>query len=90
MLLSAYRGLVWSAALKKRSAAGPVLPSNWRASEVAFLTSWATVARAAHCLLIETEAGLVLVDTGLGTRDVADPRSRLSTFFLLLGQPGFS
>ncbi|MDH6125848.1 MBL fold metallo-hydrolase [Kitasatospora sp. GP82] len=28
----------------------------------------------AHCLLIETGGGLVLVDTGLGTEDVADPR----------------
>ena len=33
-----------------------------------------------HCLLVETEAGLVLVDTGFGTRDVAQPR-RLSPFF---------
>jgi glyoxylase-like metal-dependent hydrolase (beta-lactamase superfamily II) len=42
-----------------------------------------------HCLLLETEAGLVLVDTGFGTRDVADPKSRLSTFFLLLVKPAF-
>ena len=33
-----------------------------------------------HCLLIETEAGLVLVDTGFGTRDVAQPR-RLNPLF---------
>ncbi len=33
-----------------------------------------------HCLLIETEAGLVLVDTGFGLADVKNPR-RLSTFF---------
>ena len=33
-----------------------------------------------HCLLIETSEGLVLVDTGFGLRDVADP-SRLSEFF---------
>ncbi len=33
-----------------------------------------------HCLLIETEVGLVLVDTGFGMRDVAQPR-RLSPFF---------
>ena len=32
-----------------------------------------------HCLLIETEAGLVLVDTGFGLADVRDPR-RLSAF----------
>jgi glyoxylase-like metal-dependent hydrolase (beta-lactamase superfamily II) len=33
-----------------------------------------------HCLLIETEAGLVLVDTGFGMRDVAKPQ-RLSPLF---------
>jgi glyoxylase-like metal-dependent hydrolase (beta-lactamase superfamily II) len=33
-----------------------------------------------HCLLIETEVGLVLVDTGFGTRDVAQPR-RLNPLF---------
>lgn len=35
-----------------------------------------------HCLLIETEQGLVLVDTGFGLRDVRSPRSRLSPFFI--------
>lgn len=40
-----------------------------------------------HCLLIETHAGLVLVDTGLGLRDVADPRGRLSRTFLSLLAP---
>jgi glyoxylase-like metal-dependent hydrolase (beta-lactamase superfamily II) len=39
-----------------------------------------------HCLLIESEDGLVLVDTGIGTRDVADPHGRLSEFFLQLNQ----
>ncbi|MBA1243989.1 MBL fold metallo-hydrolase [Pseudomonas japonica] len=35
-----------------------------------------------HCLLIETDTdGLVLVDTGFGTTDVARPEARLSTFF---------
>ncbi|GAA4705100.1 MBL fold metallo-hydrolase [Nocardioides conyzicola] len=33
----------------------------------------------AHCLLVERPAGLLLVDTGFGTADVADPRR--------LGQP---
>lgn len=42
---------------------------------------------ACHCLLLETNAGLVLVDTGLGLRDVADPHSRLSRFFLALLRP---
>jgi glyoxylase-like metal-dependent hydrolase (beta-lactamase superfamily II) len=33
-----------------------------------------------HCLLIETEVGLVLVDTGFGLHDVAQPQ-RLSPYF---------
>ncbi len=40
-----------------------------------------------HCLLVETPTGLVLVDTGYGLRDVRDPRSRLSPFFLWLMDP---
>jgi len=39
-----------------------------------------------HCLLLETDAGLVLVDTGFGTRDIAR-RQRLSLFFRGLNQP---
>ncbi|MBD2088535.1 MBL fold metallo-hydrolase [Microcoleus sp. FACHB-1515] len=35
-----------------------------------------------HCLLIETNQGLVLVDTGFGLRDVRSPYSRLSPFFV--------
>src|SRR4051812_5453686 len=42
-----------------------------------------------HCLLVETPQGLVLVDTGFGTRDVHDPRSRLSGFFLTMLSPDF-
>lgn len=42
-----------------------------------------------HCLLVETSEQLVLVDTGLGLRDVADPRGRLSRFFLTLLHPEF-
>jgi len=42
-----------------------------------------------HCLLIEGAGDLVLVDTGLGLRDVADPQSRLSRFFLNLVSPEF-
>lgn len=37
-----------------------------------------------HCLLIETDQGLVLVDTGFGIRDVATPGRRLSGFFRAL------
>ena len=44
---------------------------------------------ACHCLLVETDDALVLVDTGLGLRDVADPRGRLSRFFLFLVRPEF-
>jgi glyoxylase-like metal-dependent hydrolase (beta-lactamase superfamily II) len=42
-----------------------------------------------HCLLIETGDQLVLVDTGFGLRDVADPRSRLSPVMLELMRPEF-
>lgn len=35
-----------------------------------------------HCLLIETNQGLVLIDTGFGTQDVVSPYSRLSPFFI--------
>jgi glyoxylase-like metal-dependent hydrolase (beta-lactamase superfamily II) len=43
---------------------------------------------ACHCLLVETEAsGLVLIDTGFGLRDVAEPRTRLSAFFRGLVAP---
>lgn len=38
-----------------------------------------------HCLLIETDVGLVLVDTGMGHRQVE--RHRLSRFFRFLNQP---
>ncbi len=44
-------------------------------------------ALACHCLLIETGDRLVLVDTGLGLRDVAQPHDRLSAFFLALLSP---
>jgi glyoxylase-like metal-dependent hydrolase (beta-lactamase superfamily II) len=40
-----------------------------------------------HCLLIESDRGLVLVDTGFGTRDVAQPGRRLSSFFRGLNNP---
>ena len=44
---------------------------------------------ACHCLLVETPDCLVLVDTGLGLQDVANPRTRLSRFFLTLLRPEF-
>ena len=42
-----------------------------------------------HCLVIETNDGLVLVDTGLGTEDCLKPESRFSLIFRLLLQPKF-
>lgn len=41
------------------------------------------------CLLVETNEGLVLIDTGFGLKDVAEPRARLSRFFLELVKPEF-
>jgi glyoxylase-like metal-dependent hydrolase (beta-lactamase superfamily II) len=35
-----------------------------------------------HCMLIESDAGLILIDTGIGTRDIADPERRLSSFLI--------
>ena len=35
-----------------------------------------------HCLLVETDAGLVLVDTGFGTGDMERPYERLSPLFI--------
>ncbi len=42
-----------------------------------------------HCLLIETQSELVLVDTGMGLKEVHDPHSRISEFFLQLLRPDF-
>lgn len=51
---------------------------------------WSLRARlACHCVLVDTGSQLVLVDTGLGLRDVADPKGRLSKFFLALVRPEF-
>jgi glyoxylase-like metal-dependent hydrolase (beta-lactamase superfamily II) len=35
-----------------------------------------------HCFLIETEQGLVLIDTGFGRQDVQSPSTRISPFFI--------
>ncbi len=35
-----------------------------------------------HCLAVETDAGLVLVDTGFGPRDFRNPVERLSGLFV--------
>jgi glyoxylase-like metal-dependent hydrolase (beta-lactamase superfamily II) len=42
-----------------------------------------------HCLLVETNVGLVLIDTGFGLNDVRDPQGRLSRFLLTLVSPDF-
>lgn len=47
---------------------------------------WAAAPICCHCLLIESEEGLILVDSGLGVEDVADPR-RLGRLFTTLTQP---
>ncbi|WP_329312387.1 MBL fold metallo-hydrolase [Streptomyces sp. NBC_01262] len=40
-----------------------------------------------HCLLLETDRELVLIDTGFGTRDIADPLGRLGRSFMLRSRP---
>lgn len=40
-----------------------------------------------HCLLIESEQGLILVDSGLGLKDVRAPKERMSGFFRHLLRP---
>lgn len=40
---------------------------------------WKTTELVAHCVLVESSAGLVLIDTGFGTADIANPER--------LGQP---
>ncbi|MCA9557909.1 MAG: MBL fold metallo-hydrolase [Myxococcales bacterium] len=42
-----------------------------------------------HCLLIETDEGLVLVDTGFGTDDIAHPRRRLGAMMHFVLAPDF-
>jgi glyoxylase-like metal-dependent hydrolase (beta-lactamase superfamily II) len=40
-----------------------------------------------HCLLIETDHGLVLVDSGFGRHDIEDPTASLGSRFLRLARP---
>jgi glyoxylase-like metal-dependent hydrolase (beta-lactamase superfamily II) len=42
-----------------------------------------------HCLLLETDDGLVLVDTGLGVDDVTNPRGSLPSLFRQVARPIF-
>lgn len=41
----------------------------------------------AHCLLVETARGLVLVDSGVGLDDLRDPAKRIGRAMLALGGP---
>ncbi|MFD5831053.1 MBL fold metallo-hydrolase [Lentzea sp. NPDC060358] len=41
----------------------------------------------AHCLLIETDQGLVLVDTGFGTHEVSDPKATIDPLSRTLLKP---
>ncbi|MFD9706308.1 MBL fold metallo-hydrolase [Lentzea sp. NPDC059081] len=41
----------------------------------------------AHCLLIETDRGLVLVDTGFGTHEVVDPKATIDPLSRTLLKP---
>ncbi|MDH4580733.1 MBL fold metallo-hydrolase [Pseudomonas sp. BN415] len=43
-----------------------------------------------HCLLLETAESLVLVDTGMGERDIAEPRRRLGSTYTALFKPRLS
>lgn len=46
------------------------------------VSGWLEPARiVCHCLLVETDQGLVLIDTGLGVRDIEEPKRRLSGLF---------
>ena len=49
---------------------------------------WLTRGRlVAHCLLIETAEGLVLVDSGMGLDDVRDPVRRIGRAMIAIGGP---
>jgi glyoxylase-like metal-dependent hydrolase (beta-lactamase superfamily II) len=50
---------------------------------------WVAARMVCHCLLIETTSGLVLVDTGFGTADVAAPERRLGKGFVKVVRPRF-
>jgi glyoxylase-like metal-dependent hydrolase (beta-lactamase superfamily II) len=43
-----------------------------------------------HCLVVETDREIVLVDTGFGTADIADPRTRLGGQFTFVTHPTLS
>jgi glyoxylase-like metal-dependent hydrolase (beta-lactamase superfamily II) len=48
---------------------------------------WTRATFVCHCLLVEADVGLVLVDSGLGLEDVRDPKRRLGRPFVSLFHP---
>jgi hypothetical protein len=50
---------------------------------------WTAARMVCHCLLVETANGLVLVDTGFGTADLAAPDRRLGKPFVAVVRPRF-
>lgn len=50
-------------------------------------TPFARARLVCHCLLVESEAGLILVDTGLGTADMHAARQRLGCSFMTYSRP---
>jgi glyoxylase-like metal-dependent hydrolase (beta-lactamase superfamily II) len=63
-------------------------PSAWLVNGEGALFSPARLVN--HCLLIETNQGLVLVDTGLGTADVSRPAERFNWGWFALVRPRFA
>ncbi len=60
----------------------------WSASLVNGRGGWFKRGRmVCHCLLVETERGLILVDTGLGTDDMAEGARRLGRLFMAVCAP---
>jgi glyoxylase-like metal-dependent hydrolase (beta-lactamase superfamily II) len=43
-----------------------------------------------HCLIVETDREIILVDTGIGTADIADPKGRLGGVFTFMTHPVLS
>jgi glyoxylase-like metal-dependent hydrolase (beta-lactamase superfamily II) len=60
----------------------------WSASLINGKGGWFKRGRmVCHCLLVESEKGLILVDTGLGTDDVAEGARRLGRMFMTFVAP---
>lgn len=50
-------------------------------------TTWGAPYAVCRCLVVETDRGLVAVDTGIGLADIADPEGRLGQEWLALARP---